>query len=151
MPTFTTYPAARNMNLRFFRLSSIIFLTTALMPRAFAVPLTFTLTGYVTANGGGTGPTPNTVAFSWAVNADSSSITNPSPGMYQVPAITNTLTLIGNKTTGIQNVTVYLNTNTGTVTFGNIPGGGIGLTSSSLTSWNLASPIGPLDGPNVVV
>src|SRR5271170_660579 len=119
------------MTLRRLGLLSIIFLAATLAPRVFAVPLTFTLTGYVTANGGGTGPTPNTVAISWAVNADSSSITNPSPGMYQVPTITNTLTLVGDKTTGIQNVTVYLNTNTGTITFGNIPGGGIGLTSSS--------------------
>jgi len=129
----------------------VLILACAVIPRAFAVPITYTLTAYVTANGGGTGPTPNTVAFSWTVNVDTSSMTNPSPGMYQVPAITNTLTLIGDKTTGIENVTVYLNTNTGTVTFGNIPGGGIGLTSSSLTSWNLASPIGPLNGPNVVV
>lgn len=139
------------MKLGFLRLSSIVFLTAMVMPRVFAVPLTFTLTGYVTANGGGTGPTPNTVAISWNVTVDSSSITNSSPGMYQVPAITNTLTLVGDKTTGIENVTVYLNTNTGTVTFGNIPGGGIGLTSPSLTSWNLASPIGPLNGSNVVV
>jgi uncharacterized protein (TIGR03437 family) len=129
----------------------LLLLACALIPRAFAIPITYTLTGSVTANGGGTGPTPNTVGISWTVNADTSSITNPSPGMYQVPAITNTLTLVGDKTTGITNVTVYLNTNTGTITFGNIPGGGIGLTSSSLTSWNLASPIGPLNGPNVVV
>ena len=139
------------MHHRILRLSSIVFLAAALMPQAFAVPINYTLTGYVTANGGGTGPTPNTVAFSWTVSVDTSSITNPSPGMYQVPAITNTLTLVGDKITGIENVTVYLNTSTGTVTFGNIPGGGIGLTSSSLTSWNLASPIGPLNGPNVVV
>lgn len=99
----------------------------------------------------GTGQAPNTVQFSWTVNADTSSITNPSPGMFQVPAITNSLTLVGDKTTGIENVTVYLNTSTGTVTFGSIPGGGIGLTSSSLTTWNLASPIGALNGPNVVV
>ena len=131
--------------------SSCLFLALAVAPRVFAVPMTYTMTGYVTANGGGTGPTPNTVAFSWTVNAETSSITNPSPGMYQVPAITNTITLVGDKTTGIENVTVYLNTSTGTVTFGNIPGGGIGLTSSSLTTWNLASPIGTLNGPNVVV
>jgi uncharacterized protein (TIGR03437 family) len=151
MPASTIHPAARNINLRFLRLSSIILLAAAVTPQALAVPINLTLTGYVTANGGGTGPTPNTVAFSWAVSVDSNSITNPSPGMYQVPAITNTLTLVGDKTTGIENVTVYLNTSTGTVTFGNIPGGGIGLTSSSLTSWNLASPIGPFNGPNVVV
>jgi uncharacterized protein (TIGR03437 family) len=129
----------------------VTLLACVVVPQAFAVPINYTLTGYVTANGGGTGPTPNTVQFSWTVGADTSSITNPSPGMYQVPAITNSLALIGDKTVGMENVTVYLNTNTGTITFGNIPGGGIGLTSSSLTSWNLASPIGPLSGPNVVV
>jgi uncharacterized protein (TIGR03437 family) len=128
----------------------LLLLACTVIPQAFAVPVNYTLTGYVTANGGGTGPTPNTVGISWTVGADTSSITNPSPGMYQVPAITNSLTLIGDKTVGIENVTVYLNTNTGTITFGNIPGGGIGLTSSSLTSWNLASPIGPLNGTNVV-
>jgi len=152
MPEFIVHAAAgRSIKFGFLRLSSIVFLAAVVMPRAFAVPLSFTLTGYVLANGGGTGPSPNPVAISWTVNVESSSITNPSPGMYQVPAITNTLTLVGDKTTGIDNVTVYLNTNTGTVTFGNIPGGGIGLTSSSLTSWNLASPIGPLNGQNTVV
>ena len=137
--------------LRLIRSSWLIILAAVLMPRAFAVPLSFTLTGYVLANGGGTGPTPNPVQISWAVNVDSDSITNPSSGMYQVPAITNTLTLVGDKNTPIENVTVYLNTNTGTVTIGNIPGGGIGFTSSSLKSWNLASPIGPLNGQNAVV
>jgi uncharacterized protein (TIGR03437 family) len=152
MPGLSLFAAAEtNMKIRLLRSSWLVLLAAVLIPRVSAVPLTFTLTGYVTANGGGTGPTPNTVAISWTVNADSSSITNPSPGMYQVPAITNTLTLVGDKTTGIENVTVYLNSNTGTVTFGNIPGGGIGLTNSSLTSWNLASPIGPLNGQNVVV
>ena len=138
-------------NRRLIMLSCFLFLAVAVTPRILAVPITYTLTGYVTAHGGGTGPAPNTVQFSWTVNADTSSITNPSPGMFQVPAITNTLTLVGDKTTGIENVTVYLNTSTGTVTFGNIPGGGIGLTSSSLTTWNLASPIGALNGPNIVV
>ena len=112
-----------------------------MVPQAFAVPITYTLTGYAQANGGGTGPTPNTIAFTWTVNADTSSITNPSQGLYQLPAITSTMVIVGVKTTGITGVTVYLNTSTGTVTFGNIPGGGIGLTNSSLTSWNLASPL----------
>ncbi len=94
-------------------------LACAMVPRAFAVPITYPLTGTVTAG----------------------SITNPLPGMYRVPAITNTLTLAGDETTGI--VTVYLNTNTGTVAFGNIPGGGVGLTGSSSTSWNLAFRTGP--------
>ena len=141
----------QRMNRRLIVLSCFLFIAVVATPRIFAVPITYTLTGYVTANGGGTGPTENTVQFSWTVNADTSSITNPSPGMFQVPAITNTLTLVGDKTTGIENVTVYLNTTTGTVTFGNIPAGGIGLTSSSLTTWNLASPIGALNGSNVVV
>ena len=112
--------------------------------------MTYTLTGYVQAKGGGTGSTPNTVAFSWTVNAETSAITNPSPGLYQVPAITNSITFVGVKSTSITNVTVYLNTNTGVVTFGNIPGGGVGLSSSSLKSWNFTSPIGPLDGSNVL-
>ena len=128
----------------------MIFLAVAVIPRAFAVPFTYTMTGYVQAQGGGTGPTPSTVAFSWTVNADSSAVTNPSPGLYQIPAITNTITFVGVKSTGITNVTVYLDTNTGTVTFGNIPGGGVGLTSSALKTWNFTSPIGPLDGPNVL-
>jgi uncharacterized protein (TIGR03437 family) len=126
------------------------FLACVGIPQAFAVPINFILTGYVTANGGGTGPTPNTVGISWAVGVDTSSITSPAAGMYQVPAITNSLTLIGDKVVAIENVTVYLNTNSGTITIGNIPGGGIGLTNSSLKSWNLASPIGPLNGVNVV-
>ena len=129
----------------------VLLLACAAVPPAFAVPITYTLTGYAQAKGGGTGPTPNTIAFTWTVNADTSSITNPSQGLYQLPAITSTMVITGVKTTGITGVTVYLNTSTGTVTFGNIPGGGIGLTSSSLTAWNLASPIGPLNGPNVLV
>ena len=129
----------------------LLLLACAVVPQAFAVPITYTLTGYAQANGGGTGPTPNTIAFTWTVNADTGSITNPSQGLYQLPAITSTMVIVGVKTTGITGVTVYLNTSTGTVTFGNIPGGGIGLTSPSLTSWNLASPIGPLNGPNVLV
>jgi uncharacterized protein (TIGR03437 family) len=128
----------------------IIFLVVAVIPRAFAVPFTYTMTGYVQAHGGGTGPTPSTVAFSWTVNADTSAMTNPSAGLYQIPAITNTITFVGVKSTGIINVTVYLNTNTGTITFGNIPGGGVGFSNSALKTWNFTSPIGPLDGPNVL-
>ena len=131
----------------------LIFLAVALFavtPRVFAVPFTFTLTGYVQANGGGTGPTPSTVAINWTVNADTSSMTNPSPGLYEIPAITSNIVFVGDKSTGLINVTVYLNTSTGTVTFGNIPGGGVGLTNSALKTWNFTSPIGPLDGPNVL-
>ncbi len=126
---------------------SLILLMSAGIPRASAAPITYTLTGYaqVTANGNQVND-----PFIWTVNADTANITNPSPGHFQVAATSNTLTFVGSGAPSVDGVTVSLNTAAGQVTFGT-SSGGFGLTSSQLQSWNLASPIGPLTGPNFLV
>jgi uncharacterized protein (TIGR03437 family) len=136
------------MHQRVFLLSSLILLISAALPRAFAAPVTYTLTGYVQANS--VGQQAN-AAFVWTVLANTDGITNPSPGHFQNPATSSSLTLPGTaNSSAIIGVTVYLNTTNGQVTFGS-PGGGIGLTSSQLQTWDLASPIGPLNGANFLV
>jgi len=126
---------------------SLILLMSAGIPRAFAAPITYTLTGYVQVTAQG-----NQVndPFIWTVTADTASITSPSPGQYQVPATSNSINFIGSGTPTVSGVTVSLNTTTGQITFGT-SSGGIGLTSSQLQTWNLASPIGPLNGANFLV
>jgi uncharacterized protein (TIGR03437 family) len=135
------------MNQRVFRLSSLILLISTALPRALAVPVTYTLTGYVQANG--SGQQVNT-SFIWTAIADTAGITNPSPGHFQNPATSSSITFTGTGTAVLTGVTVFLNTTTGQVTFGSLAGG-IGLTSSQLQTWDLASPIGPLNGANVLV
>ncbi|MGP8246788.1 MAG: hypothetical protein ACLQVN_19995 [Bryobacteraceae bacterium] len=119
----------------------------AVLSPAIAAPITYTLTGYVqvTANGNQV-----STSFTWTVNADTVGITNPSVGHFQNPATSNSITFTGSGTTPITGVIVSLNTTTGQITFGNTSGG-IGLTNSQLQKWDLASPIGPLSGPNVLV
>jgi uncharacterized protein (TIGR03437 family) len=135
------------MHQRVFLLSSLILLISAALPRAFAAPVTYTLTGYVQANAVGQ---QSNAPFVWTVLADTDGITNPSPGHFQNPATSSSLTLTGTATGAIIGVTVSLNTTNGQVTFGS-PAGGIGLTSSQLQTWDLASPIGPLNGANFLV
>ena len=122
-------------------------LIAAAVPAAFAAPITYTLTGYgqVSAQGSQVND-----PFIWTVTADTAGITNPSPGLYQVAATSNVLNFIGSGAPIVSGVTVSLNTATGQVTFGT-SSGGFGLTSPQLRTWNLASPIGPLNGPNFLV
>lgn len=126
---------------------SLMVLISAVLPRASAAPITYTLTGYaqVTANGNQVND-----PFIWTVNADTANITNPSANHYQVAATSNTLTFVGSGTPTVDGVTVSLNTATGQVSIAT-SSGGFGLTSSQLQTWNLASPIGPLTGPNFLV
>jgi uncharacterized protein (TIGR03437 family) len=126
---------------------SLVLLISPALPRAFAAPVTYTLTGYVQASGGG--QQVNT-SFVWTVLADTVGITNPSPGHFQNPAASSSITFTGTGTATLTGVTVYLNTASGQVTFGSAAGG-IGLTNAQLRMWNLASPIGPLTGANVLV
>lgn len=122
-------------------------LIAAAVPAAFAAPITYTLTGYgqVSAQGSQVND-----PFIWTVTADTAGITNPSPGLYQVAATSNVLNFIGSGAPIVSGVTVSLNTATGQVTFGT-SSGGFGLTSPQLRTWNLASPIGPLNGSNFLV
>jgi uncharacterized protein (TIGR03437 family) len=126
---------------------SLMFLVSAALPRASAAPITYTLTGYVQAVANGS---QVSTSFTWTVNADTAGITNPSPGHFQSPATSNSITFTGSGTTTITGVIVSLNTTTGQITFGSATGG-IGLTSPQLKAWDLASPIGPLNGPNFLV
>ena len=128
-------------------LGSLILLIAAALPPAFAAPVTYTLTGYAQVSAQGQQVSAPLV---WTVIADTAGITTPAPGHIQVAATSNTITFTGAGTASITGVTVSLNTSTGQVTFGT-SSGGIGLTSSQLQSWDLASPIGPLNGPNFLV
>ena len=129
------------------RLGLLALLISATLPRALAAPVTYTLTGY--AQGSGGGQQFNT-SFTWTVLADTAGATSPSPGHFQNPATSSSISFTGTGTTALAGVTVYLNTSTGQVTFGSATGG-IGLTSSQLQTWDLASPIGPLNGANFLV
>ena len=129
------------------RLGWLILLISAALSRAFAAPVTYKLTGYVQASGAGE---QVSTSFTWTVLADTAGITNPSPGHFQNPAASSSITFTGSGTVALTGVTVYLDTTSGRVAFGN-PGGGIGLTNAQLQTWNLASPIGPLTGANVLV
>jgi uncharacterized protein (TIGR03437 family) len=114
---------------------------------AFAAPVTYTLTGYVQASTGGR---QFDAPFVWTVVADTSGITSPSAGHYQNPAASSNLEFTGVGSAAFIGVTVYLDATTGQVTFGSAAGG-IGLTNSRLRTWDLASPIGPLNGANFLV
>jgi len=137
------------MHRRAFLLSSFILLIGNALPRASAEPITYTLTGYVQISANGQ---QADAPFVWTVTADTAGITNPSPGRFQNPATSNSITFtgVGNGPKGLTGVTVSLNTTTGQVTFGG-PNGGIGLTNSQLQTWDLAKPIGPLNGANFLV
>ncbi|MGA2144114.1 MAG: hypothetical protein ABSH49_04035 [Bryobacteraceae bacterium] len=134
--------------MRVYSLGPLVLLISAALPPASAVPVNYILTGYVQVSA--QGQQVNT-AFVWTVTADTAGITNPSPGHFQNPATSNTISFTGvGQKTALANVSVYLNTTTGQVTFGSAAGG-IGLTNSQLTTWDLASPIGPLNGANFLV
>jgi uncharacterized protein (TIGR03437 family) len=131
-----------------------------LVPRLFAVPITCTLTGYVTLNWDAAEPIP----FVWTVYADTSGITNPSTGHYRNPAISSYITLYYTGVTPgagvpaadeilsspVYNITVYLDGTTGKVLFGDGTGA-VALISPQFQSWDLASPLGPLAGSNYVM
>ena len=62
-----------------FRLGSLVLLLAASVPGAFAVQVTYTLTGYIQATGGG--QQVNT-SFTWTVLADTTGITPESPAAF---------------------------------------------------------------------
>jgi uncharacterized protein (TIGR03437 family) len=124
----------------------VLIILAALSP-AFAAPVTYQLTGYAQANAGGK---QMDAPFIWTVVADTSGITSPSAGHYQNPAASSHLDFTGVGGADFSGVTVYLDTTTGQITFGSMAGG-IGLTNSRLKTWDLASPVGPLDGANFLV
>jgi len=126
---------------------SAVLLICAALPRVFAAPITYTLTGYAQVSAPGEQVND---PFIWTVAADTASVTSPSAGRYQVAATSNSITFTGAGTATVTGVTISLNTTTGQVTFGT-SSGGFGLTNSQLQSWDLASPIGPLNGPNFLV
>ena len=133
------------------RTGSLLFLLIAAGSSAFATPVTYTMTGYVQGSGGGIGHGAD-VPFSWVVYADTSGITSTGPGQYQNTGLSSVINFVGDEpNVALTGVTVYLNTNTGQVTFGSLTNGGIGFTKPQLTSWNLASFIGPLTGSNVLI
>jgi uncharacterized protein (TIGR03437 family) len=131
-----------------------------LAPRLSAVPVTYTLTGYVTLNWDAAEPIP----FVWTVYADTSGITNPSTGHYRNPAISSYITLYYTGITPgasvpagemilsspVYNITVYLDGSTGKVLFGDGTGA-VALINPQFQSWDLASPLGPLTGSNYVM
>jgi uncharacterized protein (TIGR03437 family) len=126
-----------------------VFLISAALPKAGAVPITYTMTGY--AQFSVQGQQINS-SFTWTVIADTSAITNTSPGLYEIPATDNAIAVPAVQGGAILvNVTVYLNTNAGQVTFGNLNSGGVGLSSSQLKAWNFSSAIGPVNGTNFLV
>jgi uncharacterized protein (TIGR03437 family) len=126
----------------------LVLLTSAAIPRVSAAPVTYTLTGYIQVNAG---KASLSGSFTWTATADTAGITNPSPGHFQNPAASSSITFPSVGSVPLSGVTVYLNTITGQVTFGNTATGGVGLTSPQLQTWDLASPIGPLNGPNFLV
>jgi uncharacterized protein (TIGR03437 family) len=113
-----------------------------------AVPITYTLTGYVQASAGGTS---FDTSFIWTVFADTAGITNPSPGHFQNRGTSGFIVAKGVGSGVPIGVTVYLDITTGQVTFGNTATGGAGLTSTQLKTWDLVSPLGPINGPNVLI
>jgi uncharacterized protein (TIGR03437 family) len=132
------------------RFSTLILslLTVAAIPAAFSTQITYTLTGYFQASGGGQNVN---AAFTLTANADTAGITSPSPGVFTVQATSSAITTSGVTTNlALVNIGVTLNTNTGVVSFGNSTGG-LALTSASLKTWNMATPIGPLNGPNSLI
>jgi uncharacterized protein (TIGR03437 family) len=129
------------------QLGPLLLLISVVLPRASAAPITYTLTGYVQATGGGQ---QVSTSFTWTVTADTAGITNPSPGHFQNPATSSSINFAGTGTATLTGVTVSLNTATGQITFGS-SSGGLGLTNSQLQSWDLLSPIGPLNGTNFLV
>jgi uncharacterized protein (TIGR03437 family) len=135
------------MTTKFVRSVLLALLVSALLPHAVAVQVNYTLTGYVQANA--QGQQVNT-SFTWTVVADTGGITNPSPGRFQNAAISSNITFTGAGSTALRGVTVFLNTTTGQVTFGS-SSGGIGLIATQLQAWDLASPIGPLNGTSFLV
>lgn len=123
------------------------FLTLAAIP-GIAAQITYTLTGYMQASGGGQNVN---AAFTLTANADTTAITTPSAGVFTVAASSSSITINGVATNlALVNISVTLNTSTGVVSFGSAAGG-LGLTSASLKTWNLATPIGPLNGPNALI
>jgi uncharacterized protein (TIGR03437 family) len=129
------------------QLGSLILLISGALPRASAAPITYTLTGYVQVSAQGQ---QVNAPFVWTVTADTAGITNPSAGRFQVAATSTSITFTGVGSPALTGVTVSLNTTTGQVTFGSAAGG-IGLTASRLQTWDLASPVGPLNGANFLV
>lgn len=127
-------------------LGTLLLLISTVLPRAFAAPVTYTLTGYVQANAAG--QQVNT-SFTWTVAADTAGITSPSPGRFQNPATSSSITFTGSGTATLTGTNVVLNTSTGQVSF-STASGGLGLTSSQLQTWDLASLIGPLNGTNLL-
>ncbi len=113
-----------------------------------AAPITYVLTGYLQASGSNQ---KVDTSFTWTIIADTAGITSPQPGRLQNPATANTLVLGSGQTATIRNVTVYLDGPSGQVTFGNISTGGLGLTSAQLKTWDMVTPIGPLNGSNVAL
>jgi hypothetical protein len=109
--------------------------------RAIAAPVTCTLTGYVQAPGGGQQVSSS---FTWTVTADTANVTDPSPGHFQNAAAFCTVVFPAPGTVALSGVTECLNTTAGQVTLGSAAWGS-GLTSSQLQTWDLASPIGPLN------
>lgn len=125
-----------------------LILASAAAPHMSGATVIYTLTGYVQGSGGGT--QVNT-SFIWTATADSSAIVTTSPGQLQVAASSSVIIFKDVGTAGIPGVTVYLNTTAGQVTLGNIAKGAIGLTAAQLKTWDLVSPMGPLNGTNFLV
>lgn len=136
---------------RIFRRDWLLLLLIAALPSAFAAPVSYMMTGYVQGSGGGIGHGAN-VPFIWTVYADTSGITSTAPGQFQNPALSSVINFVGDENNvALTGVTVYLDANTGQLTFGSLTNGGIGFTSPQLTTWNLASLLGPLQGANVLI
>ena len=133
---------------RVFQLGYGILLISAAAWQVSAVPITYTLTGYVQASAGGTA---FNAGFTWTVFADTAAITNPSPGHFQNPAASSFVVVTGVGSGALAGVTVYLDNTTGQVIFGNTTTGGIGLTSPQSKTWDFVSPLGPINGPNFLI
>jgi len=107
-------------------------------------PITYTMTG--TVQGNLSGALNFNSNFTWQVVADTSSITNPSKGVYKNAAIRSYITIgsVGNSIP-LQNIAVTLDTTASTVTFASSDTNGASLTvpvAGSQFPSNLATVIG---------
>jgi len=111
-------------------------LLTVALPLA-AVPITYTLSGSVQASGGGQ---TYSGCFVWTVTADTSSVAGG-----QNAAVTSVMNFPGTGTPTLTGTYVSFQASSGTVIFGSASGTGLSVTSSSLKSWDLVSPVGPIN------
>ncbi|MEP7353580.1 MAG: hypothetical protein ABI824_10155 [Acidobacteriota bacterium] len=130
---------------------SAALLMLAALPQAVAAPLVFTITGYV--QGTGSGGSLNS-PFTFTALIDTGTIMRF--GTASAATATAAYLSLNDGVTNIPlgNTAVLLNSATGVVRFFPVASpvaAGLGITSSALSTWDFASPIGPIFGSSFFV